>query len=261
MNVLIIVSFLLAAVVMGFTILTSTDNPEAFIDVHGLTIVIGGSLACAAIAYQLDRIWLMIKVFLSRMVKGRRPNYRETIASLLKLSSDYSDSPEKARNSLKDLKDPFLVECMELFLDELGSPEELRKLLKIRVKTIYERYSEDAKMFQGLGKYPPAMGLMGAVIGMIALLRSLGAEGAENNIGPAMSVALVATFYGIAVANLLVIPIGDNLMESAKQMKTKNSIIVEGILLIQARTNQVMLAEELNSHLLPSERLDWKSIV
>jgi chemotaxis protein MotA len=109
-----------------------------------------------------------------------------------------------------------------------------------------------------MGKYPPAMGLMGAVMGMIALLASLGKPGAEKGIGVAMSVALVATLYGIAMANLFVIPVGENLAVGAKQIKTKNLIIIEGVRLIAQRTNPIVLAEELNSFLLPGERIDWK---
>jgi chemotaxis protein MotA len=111
-----------------------------------------------------------------------------------------------------------------------------------------------------MGKYPPAMGLMGAVLGMIALLGGLGKPGAEKTIGPAMSIALVATLYGIAFANLIVIPIGENLTETAKEHQRKNMIITEGIKLVAARTNPIVLAEELNSYLLPNERIDWKSV-
>jgi chemotaxis protein MotA len=102
------------------------------------------------------------------------------------------------------------------------------------------------------------MGLMGAVLGMIALLGSLGSPGAEKTVGPAMSVALVATFYGIALANVLIIPIGENLVERAGIIRTKNTIIVAGVRLILEKTNPILLAEKLNSFLLPKERLDWK---
>jgi chemotaxis protein MotA len=75
-----------------------------------------------------------------------------------------------------------------------------------------------------------------------------------------MSIALVATLYGIALANLIVIPIGENLTAAAKETKRKNVIIIEGIRLIAARTNPIVLAEELNSYLLPRERIDWKNV-
>ena len=129
-----------------------------------------------------------------------------------------------------------------------------------RRRPMFDRYNADANRFKAMGKFPPAMGLMGAVLGMIALLGSLGKPGAEKGIGPAMSVALVATFYGIAISNLLIIPIGENLAEAAHETKIKNKIIVEGVKLIAKKTNPIVLAEELNSYLLPNERIDWKKL-
>ena len=126
---------------------------------------------------------------------------------------------------------------------------------------MFSRYNDDAIRFRAMGKYPPAMGLMGAVLGMIALLAGLGKAGSEKSIGPSMSIALVATLYGIALANLIIIPIGENLTEAAKEQLRKNVIISEGIRLIATKVNPIILAEELNSFLLPSERVDWKKVV
>jgi chemotaxis protein MotA len=132
--------------------------------------------------------------------------------------------------------------------------EELHDMLMLRAKTIHGRYLDDAKKFKAIGKFPPAMGLMGAVLGMIALLQTLGKPGAENNLGPAMAVALVATLYGIALANLVILPIADNLTDSASEVNTKNRIIIEGIKLIAENKNRVILTDHLNSYLLPHER-------
>ena len=104
------------------------------------------------------------------------------------------------------------------------------------------------------------MGLLGAVTGMIALLGGLGKPGAEKTMGPAMSIALVATLYGIALANFFIIPIGESLVDSAKEMKRKNEIIIQGIKLILQDTNPVLMEEELNSFLLPGERIDRKKL-
>lgn len=117
---------------------------------------------------------------------------------------------------------------------------------------------EDARKFKSLGKYPPAMGLLGAVLGMISLLQGVGAADAAKTVGVSMSVALVATLYGIAFSNLFVLPIGENLVEATREVHFKNQIIKEGILLIAKKTNPIVLTEELNAFLLPRERVDWR---
>lgn len=260
MNVFTILSFLMAAAVFGVSVFTSTDNPKALMDPHGALIVLGGSIAATAISFQLDRVLIMLKVFWVRTVRGKKPNYVNIIKDLMKLAESYRNDSLELTSLVATVGDPFLRESMQVLQDEVVDQKRMVKILRNRVDTVYQRYTEDAGRFRAMGKYPPAMGLMGAVLGMIALLGSLGTPGAEKNIGPSMSVALVATLYGIAVANLVIIPIGENLTECAREIRTKNTIIVEGVRLIAERTNPIVLAEELNSFLLPSERIDWKKM-
>lgn len=260
MNLLSVVSFLLAGGVFLTAVLTSTDDPRAFLDPHGLLIVLGGSVAATAISFQLDRLLVLLKVFWVRTVRQKKPDYRQTIRELMRIAEAYRNEATDLKMIVDTSKDHFIKESMTMLLDETMELPRLIRVLRTRVDRVYHRYNDDAGRFRAMGKYPPAMGLMGAVLGMIGLLGSLGRPGAEKNIGPAMSVALIATFYGIALANLVIVPIGENLTECAKEIKTKNTIIVEGIKLIAERTNPVTLAEELNSYLLPSERIDWKKI-
>lgn len=260
MNIFTILSFLMAAAVFGIAVFTSTENPHALIDPHGALIVLGGSIAATAISFQLDRVLVMLKVFWFRTVRGKKANYVLIIKDLMKIAESYRNDSADLATLVASVSDPFIRESMQVLQDEIVDQKRMIKILRNRVDTIFSRYTEDANRFRAMGKYPPAMGLMGAVLGMIALLGSLGTPGAEKHIGPSLSVALVATLYGIALANLVIIPIGENLTECAREIRTKNTIIVEGVRLIAERTNPIVLAEELNSFLLPSERIDWKKI-
>lgn len=259
MNFLTVVAFILAGVVFGYSVFGATEDPKSMLDFHGFVIVIAGTVACTAISFQIDRVWVMIKVFISRMIFGSKVNYKSTIKELMIIAEAYRTNGDVVKLVEKS-KDPFLRECMTMLLDGVIEPKNLRRICEARVNTMYTRHSSDAKMFQSMGKYPPAMGLMGAVLGMIALLATLGKPGAEKGVGAAMSVALIATFYGIAFANLIVIPIGENLTEGTKEMRVKNTMIVEGVILIGKKTNPVVLVEELNSFLLPTERIERKEI-
>lgn len=260
MNLLTIVSFVIAAVVFGFSVLHAGIETKNLLDVHGITIVLGGTVACTAISYQIDRIISLFKVFFDRMLKGKKVNYKDTIKLLMELAEINRTEPQKLPDAVVKINDYFLKEAMEMFLENAYEIEHLQELLHTRVNTMHLRHSADAKVFQSMGKFPPAMGLMGAVLGMIALLATIGKPGAEKTIGPSMSVALIATFYGIALANLIIIPIGENLLEGAKETKVKNQIIVEGIILLYKKTNPILLAEELNSYLLPNERIQLKNL-
>ena len=259
LNILSLLSFVLAGVVFAYAAYTSTDNPMAFVDFHGALIVFGGSVAATAISFQLDRILLMLKVFWTRTLRGKKPDYVKIIKSLMILAEAYRKG-EDMESLVNQQTDLFIQEAMQVLLDGVIEEKEIPRVLKKRVLTTYSRYNADAARFVSMGKYPPAMGLLGAVMGMIALLGGLGKPGAEKGVGPAMSIALVATLYGIALANLVIIPIGENLSETSTEIKTKNLMIVEGVKLIAAKTNPIVLAEELNSFLLPGERIDWKNL-
>jgi chemotaxis protein MotA len=262
MNFVNLAGIIFAAFIMIFSMVYGNPAPQKMIDIHGGMIVIGGTFACVGVAFSLPRAFSMLMIFFKGLFKTTVPKdiNKKIIQELMQIAEAYrTDSPDLP-GIIEKVSDPFLKEAMQALIDEVLEPKKLIRVLQSRVNTMYERYADDAKMFAACGKYPPAMGLMGAVTGMILLLGSLGEPGAEKEVGPHMSVALVATLYGIALANLFIIPIGEHLQEIAKKLKLKNTIIVEGIKVIQQKQNPVVLAEELNSYLLPSERLDWKAM-
>ncbi len=248
----------MAGTVFFFGIFTATDNFRSMLDFHAALIVFGGTIAVTSISFQMDRLYSMIKAFYNKVIRGKKISYSQVINNLIMLAETYRKNPTGVDGLLEKIKDPFLTEAMGIYRQGYLNNDELHHLLTLRAKTIHSRYLEDAKKFKAIGKFPPAMGLMGAVLGMIALLQTLGKPGAEENLGKAMAVALVATLYGIALANLIILPIADNLTDSATEVNTKNRIIIEGIKLIAENKNRVILTDHLNSYLLPHERSNGK---
>lgn len=260
MNVLSVISLIIAISVLSVAILTASNNPRTFLDFHGLLVVIGGTFAAAAVSIQLDRVFMLLKVYFERNIRGKKIDYQSVIRQLMVVADSIRREDPGLANTIKNFQDSFLKDSLDLALSDNLEKDAIVKVLYQKSNTLFERYHIDAARFKGLGKYPPAMGLLGAVTGMISLLGGLGKPGAEKTMGPAMSIALVATLYGIALANFFVIPIGESLMDSAKEMKRKNEIIIHGIKLILEGTNAVLMEEELNSFLLPSERVDRKKL-
>jgi chemotaxis protein MotA len=258
MNIYSILSFILAALVFGVGVFMELDNAKTILDIHAILIVFGGTIAVTSISFQMDRVMTMLVVFYHRVIKGKRVKYAHLIEHLMLIAEAYRKNPDSVSGLLKKANDPFLTECIGIMKQEYLTHEELFKLLNLRARTIHNRYMNDAKKFRAIGKFPPAMGLMGAVTGMIGLLQNIGKPGSEETMGPAMAVALVATLYGIALANLVVLPIADNLTDSANEAYLKNTIIIEGLKLIAEKKNRIMFADHLNSFLLPQERISWK---
>jgi chemotaxis protein MotA len=231
---------------------TSHDKPFQFLDAHGAFMVIMGTTLIALLAVP----WEYLKSFFPMLRVVSRKVHDDSAEVLTQLVS----AAEKARvdlNGVRDVipkvTDPFLKDALQILLDGFEM-KELETILRRRIEVQKERENSDAKMFKNLGKYPPATGLLGTVMGMIALLGTLGQEGAESKVGPAMSVAMAATLYGVIVANFVILPVADNLMFRTQKVVAKREMIVEGVLLIRKQAPAPMVREILMAHLSPKQR-------
>jgi chemotaxis protein MotA len=253
--------FLLLGVVLAGVVTTITPKEyHMFADLPAIFLVVGGTLGVASITVQLNKVGTLFKIFFIRLIKGKRIDYKIVIKEVM-ISSESYRRGESLPEIINKVHDHFFKECLQLIDDNVVKGEELFDLLDDRVRNMHSHYSEEANRFKNLAKFPPAFGLMGTVLGMIALLSNLGGADAMKLIGPAMGTCLVATFLGILMANVVVLPVGESLSESSKETYLKNKIIVEGIRLIVAKTNPIIVAEKLNTFLLPSERVNWKELV
>lgn len=248
-------SGLILALLVFLTIaLTSTKNPLVFLDWHAGLIVIGGTAAAAMISFSTKNIIMLCKVFASRVLKSTQKQYSEVIDEMVDLATNYRNDDSYLSKALPNIKTPFLKEAIELTIDGGLTEKEIDLILAKRAATHYKRYEEDANMFTTLAKFPPAFGLLGAVVGMVGLMESLGGADAIKNVGPKMAVALVATLYGIAVANFIFIPIGENLSKFNRQDKITRQMIIDGMRMIRAKKHPLLVEENIKSYLLPSER-------
>ncbi|CAM6055135.1 unnamed protein product [Sphagnum tenellum] len=156
---------------------------------------------------------------------------------------------------LPGLKHEFLKEAAALIAAGILNEAEIRATLDQRLKTVEIKLMHEANMFRTIGRFPPAFGLLATTLGMISLLQKIGQPDSQKLIGPAMSIGLIGTLYGIALANLVLIPIAENLTERTNEEMMLRKMIVEGILLLKSQVNPITLRERLNSYLLPKYRV------
>jgi chemotaxis protein MotA len=262
MNIFSVLGVLLLFGVVGAGVVTTITPKEyhLFADLPAIFLVLGGTLGVASLTVQINRVGTLFKVFFFRLIKGQRIDYKKVIKEIMMCSESYRRG-EAIPAIIAKSQDHFLKESLQLLDDNVVKGEELFELMDDRVRNMHHHYTEEAGRFKSLAKFPPAFGLMGTVLGMIALLSNLGGADAMKMIGPAMGTCLVATFFGIVTANVIVLPVGESLGESSKEIYLKNKIIVEGIRLIAVKTNPIIVAEKLNSFLLPTDRVNWKELV
>jgi chemotaxis protein MotA len=254
MNLAGLFGFLCAGGVLYFAIHGATKDVGLFIDPHAIIIVLGGSVTVALISFSFKRLFAGVKVVVKKTIGGERTDYLGTIKTIVNLAEAYRQEPAKAMALVNNKTHPFIQDGMKLLVDYGFSADDLDSILSNALKGKKKRDQDEVKVWQTISRFPPAFGLLGATLGMIALLQTLGEPGAQDRIGPAMAVALVATFYGLAFANLVFIPIAERMGEvSASDLKLRE-IIKDGMILIAERKHPSFIEEYLKSFLAPGDR-------
>jgi len=252
-------------VVLGVVIVLSSLHESGmemgfFLNFHGLVIVCGGTFTAAAIGYPIGRVFSLLKVFFLRVLGKAKINYQSTIEQLLELNKKASIGGITALSDMiPAIKHDFLKEAVSLVAGGVLTEREIRETLDQRLKTVERQYMYEANMFKNIGRFPPAFGLLATTLGMIALLQQIGKPGSEELIGPAMSIGLVGTLYGIGLANFIFFPIAENLTNRTEEEIALRKMIVEGAVMLRAQVNPISMRESLNSHLLPKDRVVRKA--
>jgi chemotaxis protein MotA len=240
--------------IFSMAILTSTDTKEIFLNEHAILVVVGGTAAATLLCFPFKTVFTLLKVFFQRILGRHNQKCGLLIEEIVGLAAGYREDDAHLTNDMENIDNKFLQEAVGLMTQGGITPEELDLILEKRADTHFRRYEEEAGIFKIVSKFPPAFGLMGTTLGMIGLLQGIGSSDSFKTLGPNMAIALVATFYGIAMANLVLIPIGENLSKWNKDDEVLRQIVMEGIRLIRVKTHPLVVREYLKSYQLPSER-------
>lgn len=259
MNISGLIGIMIGVGVMYEALKATSDNMMMFLDPHGILIVCGGTLAAASISYPILQVLGLLKVFLLRVLGRHHNEYHSVISQILELNKKAAAGVTGLKDLVPQIKHEFLREAVSLVAAGVLSEREIREALDQRLKTIEQRFMHEANMFRTIGRFPPAFGLLATTLGMIAVLQKIGQPDSQKLIGPAMSIGLIGTLYGIGLANLIFNPIAENLTERTQEEVLLRRMIVEGVVLLKAQVNPITMRESLNSFLLPKDRVVKKA--
>lgn len=250
---------ILAAIGMFLgAIMMSSSSADIYLNSHGIFVVLGGTLAATMLCFPIPTVLGLLKVVFQKIVGKFAHRNELVIQEIVALAKGNRENPNHLREATPRLKNPFLKEALELQLQGGMTSEEVDVILEMRAATHFVRYEEEANIFRTLSKFPPAFGLMGTTLGMITLLNGLGSPDAFKKIGPGMAIGLVATLYGLALANLVFIPIAENLTKLTKDDEVLRDLVMNGVKLIRQKKHPLVVEEYLKSYLLPKERAKVK---
>jgi len=221
-----------------------------FVDAPAAMIVGGGTLGALLINYSLGDIFRVLSVAKNAFLqKGQKAE--EVIEQLLAMSRLARKEGILSLDKVSGrVRDPFFRKGTELVMDGV-EPNTLSNIMETELDSIAERHRLGAEIFTSLGNFAPAMGMTGTLIGLVKMLMQMNDP---SSIGPSMSMAFVATFYGVILANLVFLPIAGKLkMRSSQEMMIKQ-LIIGGIISIQMGDNPRVLEQKLQSYVSPGKR-------
>jgi len=249
MDLATIIGIVLAFGLVGMGIVTG-GSPMIFVDVPSMLIVFGGTIGCALVNYPLGHVLGVVGV-----IKNTIFAKVENPAQVIERFVDYANRARREgilalEPVVKEIDDPFLKKGIQLTVDGM-EPEVIREILEIEISAMEERHDTGAEIVSTLGAFAPAMGMIGTVIGLVQMLQNMNDP---SSIGPSMAVALITTFYGAILANLIFNPMAGKLKTRSKEERLIKEMILEGIIAISKGENPRIVEDKLNSFLPPKLR-------
>lgn len=246
-----IFGILLALLAIGYGMvlkgaaLSALYNPAAFL------IIFGGTVAAVMIAFpfsELKKFPLLLKI---AMFEPKLTSKSEQISNLVSCSEIAKKEGILAlEESAANTKDPFFKNGLELIIDG-NDFEFIEEVLLEEVAAIDKRHKTGALIFTQAGTYAPTLGVLGAVVGLIA---SLGNLNNVEKLGHSISAAFIATLLGIFTGYVLWHPIANKLKRISKKEQELKLLTIEGLLAIYQGVTPSALEKKLTIYVAPKDR-------
>lgn len=222
----------------------------AFVDLPSLLIVVGGTIGVVFVFYPMENLLGMGGII--RNVFLTKPMQTSTLIATI---IDFAGRARREgilslQNVSNEIDDPFFVKGIGLVVDGIEESV-VEEIMATEIDFVEERHKKGADMFAAMGAISPAMGMIGTLIGLVIMLQNLQDTAA---IGPAMAIALITTFYGAVLANVVFIPFSGKLRIRSDQEVFQRKLTMEGVLSIAAGNNPRVVEQKLNSYLAPKLR-------
>ena len=228
----------------------SSASIDNFIDIPSIIVVMGGTFAATFIAFPMNSVLALGAVF-GKAAGGGVTNAVTIIVKIIELANIARREGLLAlEEAVGQVNDDFLKKGVMLIVDGTD-PELVKSILETELSYIEGRHAAGKGLFDTIGSLAPAFGMIGTLIGLVAMLNALDDP---SSIGPAMAVALITTFYGSVIANLFCIPVSKKLAAKSAEEIIVREIMIEGLLSIQAGENPRIIEEKLKAFLSPKIR-------
>lgn len=245
-------SLLLAVGFFTGAIFYLKQNVNSYLDIVALLMVLGGTVSVGMMTLPWD-LRKDLKLALLKLWKNITPTYQTALEDCL---STLKGQPPSASEG--QLHRRILLDGLELL--SLGIPvDRLKLILEQRVHQYGRRQRKVANSLRSLAKYPPAFGLMGTVLGLVNVMNGVSKGLSGKQTAFEMALALVATMYGLVLANLILNPAGELIQKKAVDEEELGLLAVQAITLMAQNTSLLEAQETLNSYAPEEQQLHLSS--
>ena len=251
MDIATSIGLLTGAGLLLWAILGKSDL-AAFMDGGSVAIVLGGTVAALLVAFPVRNVLGAAKVlkmcFLTKVM-----NPTDLIGDMVRYAElARRDGILALENITNEIKDPFLVSGIQMAVDGTD-PDLIENIMMNDLETIEGRHADGKAIFTTIGRYAPAFGMIGTLIGLVIMLGNMKDP---SSIGPAMAVALLTTMYGAILANLVALPMADKLGLRSREEILLKLIMIKGVMAIQSGDNPRIVEQKLKTFLPNRMRVD-----
>ncbi|MCK9517950.1 MAG: flagellar motor protein [Dehalococcoidia bacterium] len=226
-------------------------NPAALLNIPGLLIVIVGTLGAAIASQSLANFLGVPKALMTAFFAGKQHDSVQTVELFVTMSDKARREGLLALEGDVDrIDDTFTRKGVQLMIDGTD-PELLREIMEIDAGSMKHRHERSFSVLEFMGGIAPTIGVLGAVMGLMTVMQHLNEP---DKIGPGIATAFVATFYGVASANVLFLPLATKMKNNSKHEQQYLELVIEGLMSIQAGDNPRIVREKLEGFLVPAQR-------
>lgn len=250
MDIASVLGVVVAVLAIVYSIVAGGGNAGAFIDYPSLACVCGGSVAAVLMCFPLKNVMSIGKVYKVAFI-NKLPDVPAMIDVMVSLAETARREGLLAlEGRIHEVKEPFIVLGVQLAVDGTR-PEIIEEVMKTEIESMAIRHSLGKSMIDQVGKYGPAFGMIGTLLGLVIMLGNMSDP---NAIGPGMAVALLTTLYGAVLANAVCCPFAEKLNFLNKQELLAMEIVLKGVMAIQSGDNPRVIQQKLSMYLPPKTR-------
>jgi chemotaxis protein MotA len=235
---------------VGVGAILKGGKPEYYVSVPAFLLVFGGTVGATMVSYSLKQMLDLPRVTLHAFLH-RPVDVLGTMNRLIRFADRARrEGLLSLEGEIQERDDPFLAKGVRLVVDGTDSAV-VREILDTEVELMEERHRVGESIYTTMAGFSPTLGIIGTVISLINMMMKLDDP---SKLGHMLAAAFIATLYGVALANLVFLPLANKLRARSQEEVLLRQVVIEGVLAIQAGENPRVIEEKLRAFLPPALR-------